>query len=275
MILGDKKLLNDNDINYNGVFCMREQVGPLLAELGPMLRYLWRQRHCDLSAFIEEARAEGATVESLCYSYLAPRMILAALLQEVEVGLGPIALHHLGKARMFKKETATGRIVLLSANPAGKHVAAIMHLVRLAACGACYHYLSIQRINRRLTLDIVQRIGESPALNLLGPLVRRLREIERSKPPVPHSYILEDEGIGLDDFVFKREHYERLIPALLSKIKKLLPEMFVGEDYKLVMDLKYRVQLNEETGHSCVYNNEALMVFDSPTSLFINPNAFI
>jgi hypothetical protein len=74
--------------------------------------------------------------------------------------------------------------------------------------------------------------------NILSPMIRRLRELERRKKKKRMVTVDETGLIAVDGFEVSKEQWSRLIPAILSRCESILSSLLVGEDWRLVMDVK-------------------------------------
>ena len=122
-------------------------------------------------------------------------------------------------------------------------------------------------------ISFVSAIQATPLINRISHMVGLLRKDDSKRPSISRRYLDSHDNIVVDDVVFLRKIYERLIPKIFDSLKSLIDQSFQGGLYKDFLDCRRTVMsssdideinLFSDDGHSGTSLQE-LLIRDFPT----------
>jgi hypothetical protein len=205
------------DVAQNTVFTFRVKEAPLAYELKLLLAFVWRHQGNLLQRFKQEVAANAFDS-----SILVPD-ILQVLLRE-KVGEGGFNTHPLVAeyclVRCFKKKFH--RIVMPQAGDNASMVATVMSLLRAAACS----YLVLSNMGDVPAKEFVSEVRTGRVLNIISPMIRRLRDLQRTKTSDRMLSVSALGDIAVDEFEIPRSSWSKAVPKVLEECRLLLAELF-------------------------------------------------
>ena len=136
-------------------------------------------------------------------------------------------------SRLFRKSYADGSLKMVSAGQNASLAAAVLALLRSATCSLiCSARVDVDNFAYRL----VRESQLCRTANILAPIIRRLREMERRKKKKRMVTVDETGSIAVDGFEIERHQWSRLISKILSRCEELLSSLLVGDDWRIMVD---------------------------------------
>lgn len=221
-------LENDEQVSSN-TFSLRRNKGPLVDELGFLIRFLWRLPTLIFENLKEESRrlcreldSEDAFAKAL-NNGLFPR-ILAEVADETlnpDPDYVPVAVKY-GLHRGFTSN-ADGTISLIECGTFGSRLATLLHVLRTGV--TCWLHL-FRQSDKDLWIDKckyrVARMQDGMVMNGIAQRIKRLREHHNSKPQKIDQIVTNDGDIVSGNFLFKRTIWSTMIP----RIKRISTGLF-------------------------------------------------
>ena len=122
---------------------------------------------------------------------------------------------------------------MVSAGQNASLAAAVLSLLRSATCSLiCSSRTDFDNFAYRL----VRESQLCRTANILAPIIRRLREMERRKKKKRMVTVDETGSIAVDGFEIERHQWSRLIPKILSRCEELFSSLLVGDDWRIMVD---------------------------------------
>jgi superfamily II DNA helicase RecQ len=265
------------DVEQHAVFNARMSNEPLWIELGALLIFLCRHP-------LSKSRLKQLLLELLDFdpnnlvkyinTSLVPRILLEFALEKPPDLLQHPLLFIFCASRCFKK-TKDGDLRMCQAAQNGTKFAAILHLTRAAVVSylALFHSHTYD-VDAK---DIAVRARSSRLSNLLGPAIRKMRELHQAKPVISNHTISYNGDIKVDSLTFKSSLWSSLIPRLNGMAYVIL-EGFFGdtlwqqfiESPQIMVRMEKKVKITCESGletNDLVFEDVNELMLDKLTSM--------
>ena len=142
--------------------------------------------------------------------------------------------------RSFRLVGGGEDIILGSAGDNASAVSAAVALARTAVCTFLYCQQAIDSVAPKL----LKQIQAGRCLNILCPMIRRLRDVQRAKATVSMRTISPEGDIAINGFEFLHCDWSCLIPTLSSTCDEILASIVEGSSWKNVTDLRLQPKVS-------------------------------
>ena len=230
------------EVSQNLTYNFRHREQTLLPELKKLLAFLWRSPHPFSRILVEND------------PYFVARFVTVFFHEKTPTVFSHPALIQFTLSRLFRKSYADGSLKMVSAGQNASLAAAVLALLRSATCSLiCSARVDVDNFAYRL----VRESQLCRTANILAPIIRRLREMERRKKKKRMVTVDETGSIAVDGFEIFREQWSRLVPNILSRCESILTSLLVGEDWRLVLDLNTLISVADNFSFSISGKDES------------------
>ena len=217
------------EVSQNLTYNFRHREATLLPELKRLISLLWRSGHPLMTAFQNR--------NSVNDPYFVARLLTAFFHEHT-----PSVFHHpllvqYTLCRFFRK-SRDGSLTMRGAGQNASCAAGVLSCLR---AGVCSLICSARFEMDSLASYAVRQSQLCRVANVLSPMIRRMREMERRKKKTRMVTVDETGMIAVDGFEIERQQWSLLIPSILSKCKSLLTALLVGDDWQSILDLRNQV----------------------------------
>lgn len=231
------------EVSQNITYNFRHKENILACDLRRLLCFVWRHDGPLLKDFHEQFDGTDP--------YFVPRLISALQNEKANTLQTLPMIQQYCLSRCFRVDK-DGNITMAQAGDVASDASSVLSLMRAAVCSLiCHSGLSMDfssEIIRLQQQELVQRTRTSVVANLVSPLIRRLREVQRSKPKKRIVTTSPDGDISIDGFDFEHSTWKSLIPIVSNFGKDQLSELLVGDDWKSVLDLTNPIRVKRTKG---------------------------
>jgi superfamily II DNA helicase RecQ len=223
-------------VEQRATFNMRMNNGPLFVELKGLLNFLCRHpsSHARMNEFLNElVNYNEVDVSPYIQSSLIPRIIMEYTFEEPNT-LGEHPLIYLCAVTRCFRLLRDNKAVLNKAQGNGSRLSTVLHMTRAAVIS----YIALLQTDNyaEVAKNIARRSQSSRVSNLLGPAIRKMRELHDAKPTISNNTITSTFDIKVDSFSFGYGIWTSLIPRLTSIAYDLFNQIFVGVDWKNILE---------------------------------------
>jgi hypothetical protein len=210
------------EVAQNYVYNFRHDESRVLDEVKELLSFVWRHPGNLLLSFKHSVNASN--------TLLVPS-ILQVLLQEKVQGFNshPLVVEYC-LARCFRKKA--DELYMPSCGDSSSAVAAVLSILRAGACS----YIVLKGMSDKQAKEFVQNARSSRVLNIISPMIRRFRMMERRKPKLRMLTVSPEGGIAVDGFELTREEWSKTCPRVFTVCRELLDLLFESDDWTLFLD---------------------------------------
>jgi len=218
------------EVSQNYLYTFRHKESLLLVELKHLLSFLWRHP----SRLMEGCKSmrDGDPL-------LVPAVLLTALMQRM-LGFNqhPVAVDYC-LSRCFRKNSQ--KVQMISCGDVASVVASVLSILRAGVCS----YMVLSCMPDHHAIPFVQSVRSSRVVNVISPMIRRLRELQRRKPKRRKLTVSPQGDIAVDGFEFPREKWSKAVPTLVAVCRSLLDSLFDGDDWSLFLDTSMPIQVSQ------------------------------
>ena len=100
----------------------------------------------------------------------------------------------------------------------------------------------------------VAAVRKARAINILLPMIRRLREMQRRKPNTRMCTVSPCGDIAVDGFEFAQEKWSTVIPETFAVCRNLLEQLFEGEDWLSFLDTNNPLTVCQSPTGRCLFS---------------------
>ena len=227
------------EVSQNLTYNFRHQELTLLPELKRILSLLWRSRHPWIPQFQQSMDVNDPHfVARLLSTFFHEATML--------VYTHPILIWYT-LCRFFRK-SLDGSLRMNSAGQNASLAAAVLSLLR---SGVCSLICSAHRDMDQLAYDRAVRQSQlCRTANILAPMIWRLWEMERCKKKTRMVTVDPTGMIAVDGFEMEKDQWSSLIPSLLTCCESLLVDLLVGDDWRLIVNLRNHVAVARDFSFS-------------------------
>ena len=206
-----------NEIKQNTTFTHRAKDSPLLLEMLYFLRFAFR--HSRRNEFD--------------WSQSVPEILMSMLLEKTPNFMKhTIAIEYCLYRSL--RITTNNKLTMSCCKVVASQVSATLSILR---SGVCSFLCFIQADADCRSSEIVATARSARTSNILAPMIRRLRESGRRKPKKRMCTVSPEGDIAVDGYLFEKKKWSSLIPSVYEACVCLLSRMFVGMDWKKLLDL--------------------------------------
>jgi len=222
------------DVAHNTVFTFRVKEGPLAYELKLLLAFVWRQPGNLLLRHKHEVAGSSSD-----HPMLVPDILQVLLMEKVDDGFNahPLVVEYC-LARCFRKKF--NRIEMPQAGDSASMVATVMSLLRAAACS----YLIMSNMGDAAAKEFVCEARTGRVLNIVSPMIRRLRDLQRKKTSNRMLSVSALGDIAIDEFEIPRGSWSKAVPKVLEECRLLLAQLFADGNWSLFLPAETPITLS-------------------------------
>lgn len=211
------------ETNQNFLYSFRHKESLVLPEVNRLLSFVWRH-HGNMVVNLLERTGSRET------------MIVPCILQELLLEESPSFDSHpmlveYCLARCLRRK-GDGSLVMPQCGDVASIVATVMSILRAAVCS----HMVYARMSDKVAKEFVMRAKSSRVLNIIAPVIRRLREMQRRKPKRRKLTTSPEGDISVDGFDFNRDQWSRVVPTVLAVCRDLLGLLYDGDDWSLFLE---------------------------------------
>jgi superfamily II DNA helicase RecQ len=228
-------------VAQNFLYNFRHLEALVLPEVITFLSFVWRHPSNLLASFKRSVNASDIK--------LVPAILQKLLLENVHgFNSHPLVMEYC-LARCFRMK-ANNQVVMAQCGDNASIVAAVLSILR---AGACSHIV-LSDMSDQQSKDFVQEVRQSRVLNIISPMIRRFREMQRRKPPRRMTTVSPEGDIAVDGFEFPRDKWSKLVPTVLDVCRELLGSLFAGVDWMLFLDANTPLSVSRIEGGKFVFS---------------------
>jgi len=223
----------DGAVVGSRTFTLRRGISRLMSELDSILRFFYRYP----STIFDDFKSQNVSLEWMIQTAIIPKILFVAAAEEPEDhGRLPVACQY-ALSRGFTTKQGYDLIM----NECGwfaSRISALLHLLRAGVCGYLVT-LSGNNQSEVLTIqemEIVSKIQNGRVTNLLGPYVKRLRDLNAQKPRLKTNTVNSNGDITSGAFTFPYSIWSTIIPRVVMLARACFEEIFSTGNWKLFMD---------------------------------------
>jgi superfamily II DNA helicase RecQ len=233
------------EVTQNITFTMRFREDKIIDELRRLVTFAWRHDGLLLQSFRKEIEHitrnnfGKETLKELILNGLIPRLLMTIHLEDIfDVHTPPLAVRY-ALSRCFQVQK--DKLTMKECGGSSSRFSALLHLLRAGICG----YMAVIESPQFLEVGrvLVQQCRKSPVTNLLSPMIRRLRDMKRSKPPIKENFVSSVGDIIVGQFVFPQSVWCTLIPRIIDQLSQSLDTLIVGNEWKKLIDPAFPVRV--------------------------------
>jgi hypothetical protein len=174
------------EVTQNVLYSFRHLEALVLPEVICLLKFVWRHPSNLLASFKQSVNA--------CDPMLVPAILRVLFLENVQsFNSHPLVMEYC-LARCFRMKA--NQIVMAQCGDNASTVAAVLSILRAGACS----YIVLSNMSDQQAKDFVNDVRQSRVLNVISPMIRRLREMQRRKPKRRKTTVSPDCDIAVDGF---------------------------------------------------------------------------
>jgi hypothetical protein len=210
------------EVSQNYLYSFRHHEKTLLPEIVHLLSFAWRYPTSLLASFKKSANARDPK--------LVPALLGELVLENVEGFTSHPLVVQYCLARCFRMQS--NKIVMASCGDNASTVAAVLSILRAGICSD----IVMLNMSDQQAKDFVQKARQSRVFNIICPMVRRLREMQRRKPKTGRTSVSPEGDIAVDGFDFPRNKWSKLVPSVLATCRERLALLLEGNEWLLFLD---------------------------------------
>jgi hypothetical protein len=222
------------ELNQNFLYSFRHSEALVLPEVICLLLFVWRHPSNLLASFKQTVNA--------CDPMLVPAILRELLLEKVQSFNSHSLVMEYCLARCFRMKA--NQIVMAQCGDNASTVAAVLSILRAGACS----YIVLSDMSNQQAKDFVNDVRKSRVLNIISPMIRRLREMQRRKPKRRKTTVSPEGDIAVDGFEFPRDKWSKIVPTVLAVCRQLLGSLFKGGDWLLFLDANTPLAVSRKEG---------------------------
>jgi superfamily II DNA helicase RecQ len=212
------------EITLNLTYTFRHKESALWQELRPLLQFA--------SRFSHELEYWPKTREELLHPFAVPRILMSLALQKTKTLRDHPVVYRYCLSRAFVKHGQG--IAMKRCGGLASICASVLSLLRAGICSVLY---SLDHSGSfAIAAGIVKAAGFALVPNLISPFIRRLRDMQRRKHISRLVTVSPEGNIAVDGFEFLFDCWRMLIPKLQKKCIELLEKLFIGDEWKKIID---------------------------------------
>lgn len=267
----DESILVNSGYNLN--FNMRENEDTILNELLLIVELSWKlhdANKCDesisevISGFKNDIRkikrnnggvfTENA-VEQMIETLLIQRYLHSILIEKRENAYSLLIGHRIITTRLFKIKKGSddndnvNSISMRTCGEYGSTIASHLHIYRLASASL------IACTDSSCWGVILKEVKESPLFHTISPTINKVKQMHNAKIDIRKKQLKENGDIIIDDFYFPKCKWSRMVPKLRLSMNEILKEIFINNEWQLIIDTKNELTVNrienESTNEKC------------------------
>lgn len=217
-------------------FTLRRGIPRLLGELESALRFFYRYPTTIFDQFKTD-EVKNADATALIHMAIIPKILFIAATEEPEDhGRIPITCEYC-LTRGFNIKDGS-KLVMNECGYFSSRISAVMHLLRAGVCGYLVT-LSLTTPRQLLTvqeMQIVNNVQNGRVTNLLGPYVRRLRDLSGRKPPLKDNTVCANGDITSGAFTFAKTVWSTIIPRVVELSKLCFQKIYENDKWLLFIN---------------------------------------
>jgi hypothetical protein len=227
-------------VSQNFVYNFRHKESLVLPEVLLFLTYVWRHPSNLLASFKQSANARDPK--------LVPAILRELVLEEVHgCNTHPLVMEYC-LARCFRVKS--NKIVMAQCGDNASTVAAVLSILRAGVCS----YIVLSNLSDQKAKDFVTAVGQSRVINVIAPMIRRLREMQRRKPKLRKTTVSPEGDIAVDGFEFPRDKWSNVVPSVLAVCSELLGRLFEGIDWMLFLNANTPISVSRTEGSRFLFS---------------------
>jgi hypothetical protein len=170
---------------------------------------------------------------------LVPLVLQRLLLEEVPAfDSHPLVVEYC-LARCFKKKA--NQIEMPQCGDIASIVANVLSILRAGICS----YMVSSRMSDQQARDLVNATRSSRVLNIISPMIHRLREMQRRKPKRRKLTVSPEGDIAVDGFEFSHEKWSHIVPGVFGVCCDLLGLLFESKDWSFLLDAATPISVSQ------------------------------
>jgi hypothetical protein len=228
------------EVNQNFLYSFRHSEALVLPEVICLLMFVWRHPSNLLASFKQSVNA--------CDPMVVPAILRELLLENVQsYNSHPLVMEYC-LARCFRMKA--NQIVMAQCGDNASTVAAVLSILRAGACS----YIVLADMSDQQAKDFVNDVRQSRVINVISPMIRRLREMQRRKPKRRKTTVSPEGDIAVDGFEFPRDKWSKIVPTVLAVCRQLLGSLFEGGDWLLFLDANTPLAVSRKEGGGFLFS---------------------
>jgi superfamily II DNA helicase RecQ len=221
-----------SEVKQNVLYTFRNNVRILIPELKRLLSFMWRHPGNLLSYFKHTANITDPD--------FIPGILEALLLQQLPGLREHTWVAEYCAARCFRK--TANRIEMIQCGDVASIIASVASILRAGACS----FMIFADWTDKQREDFVNTIRNGRVLNIVSPMIRELRDMQREKPNRQVRSVTPEGDIAIDGFNFPRREWSQSVPRLVAVCRELFGALFETEDWSLFMDVNTPLSVSRD-----------------------------
>ena len=210
------------EVSQNLTYNFRHFELTLLPELKKLLAFLWRSP-LPFSRVVDENDP-----------YFVVRIVTVFFHEEMPSVFDHPVIIQYTLSRFFRKSSADGSLKMSGAGQNASLAAAVLSLLRSATCSLI---CSARSDSDNFAHRLVRSSQLCRTANILSPIIRRLREIQRRKPKNRMVTVDVEGNVAVDGFEFPKQTWSRLVGIVLDRSISFLRILLTGNEWEQVLDV--------------------------------------